>query len=93
MHRPNRLKDMLRDDRAVFGLFCSTPNPLVAEMIGCAGFDFVIIDTEHALANSKILENLVRAANVAGLTALVRVPYTLSGRSCTPGWTAWWCHE
>lgn len=79
MLRPNRLKQALRDDRTVFGLFCSTPNPLVVEMIGYAGFDFVIIDTEHALVNPETLENMVRAADVAGLTALVRVPHISSG--------------
>lgn len=79
MLRNNRLKHALRDDRVVFGLFCSTPNPLVVEMIGCAGFDFVIIDTEHALVNPETLENMMRAADVVGLTALVRVPDTSSG--------------
>lgn len=79
MPRPNRLKQALRAEQPVFGLFCSTPVPIVVEMIGCAGFDFVIIDTEHALVNPETLENMVRAADVVGLTALVRVPDASSG--------------
>ncbi len=79
MPQPNRLKQALRAEQPVFGLFCSTPVPIVVEMIGCAGFDFVIIDTEHALVNPETLENMVRAADVVGLTALVRVPDASSG--------------
>ncbi len=74
MLRHNALKRALGEGRAVFGLFCSTPVPLVVEMIGCAGFDFVIIDTEHTLVNPETLENMLRAAETVGLTALVRVP-------------------
>ncbi len=79
MLRPNRLKQALRDEQPVFGLFCSTPIPIVVEMIGYAGFDFVIIDTEHALVNPGTLENMLRAADVTGLTTLIRVPDASSG--------------
>lgn len=79
MLRPNRLKRALGEGRAVFGLFCSTPAPLVVEMVGCAGFDFVILDTEHTLVNPETLENMLRAADAVGLTALVRVPDTSPG--------------
>ncbi|WP_329565442.1 hypothetical protein [Streptomyces sp. NBC_01361] len=43
-------------------------------MIGCAGYDFVILDSEHALVDPQQLENLIRAAEVTGLTPFVRVP-------------------
>lgn len=94
MHRPNRLKDALRDDRTVFGLLCSTPNPLVIETIGRVGFDFVIIVTERALANSKTLENMVRPADVVGLTDLVPVSDTSSsGIPRVPDeFQFWWQH-
>lgn len=42
-------------------------------MIGCADFDFVIIDTEHVLMNPETLENMIRAAETAQVTPLVRV--------------------
>lgn len=58
MLRTNTLKQILREGRPSFGLFCSTPLPLVVEMIGCAGYDFVIIDTEHTLVNPETLENI-----------------------------------
>jgi staphyloferrin B biosynthesis citrate synthase len=64
----------LRDGEAIFGLFVSTPAAQIVELIGCVGFDFVIIDAEHTLVNPETLEHMLRAAELAGLTALVRVP-------------------
>lgn len=77
--KPNRLKAALVERRPVVGLFCSTPAPVVVEMIGGAGYDFVIIDTEHALVNPETVENMVRAAEVSGLTPLVRVAENAPG--------------
>ena len=74
MLQSNKLKRALADGKSVFGLFNSIPSPLVVEMIGYAGYDFVILDMEHVCVNPETLENMVRAAECAGLTALVRVP-------------------
>lgn len=73
MLKENRLKQKLGLGETVFGLIGSIPSPVVVEMVGCAGFDFIIIDTEHVLVNPETLEHMIRAAEVAGLTALVRV--------------------
>ena len=45
MLRPNAIKARLAADEEVFGLFCSIADPTVVELIGCAGFDFVILDS------------------------------------------------
>jgi len=44
-------------------------------MLGFAGFDFVVIDTEHGAAapSSLELENLIRAAYASNITPFVRV--------------------
>ncbi len=55
MLTPNAVKQSLAEGRQVFGLFCSVPVPLMIETIAHAGFDFVIIDTEHALVNPETL--------------------------------------
>ena len=70
----NQLKRALADGKTVFGLLNSIPSPLLVEMIGYAGFDFVILDMEHVCLNPETLENMVRAAECAGITPLVRVP-------------------
>ncbi|MGZ0049428.1 HpcH/HpaI aldolase family protein [Brevibacillus gelatini] len=73
MLKENTLKRKLREGKTVYGLFCSIPAPVVVEMIGCAEYDFVIIDTEHVLVNPETLENMIRAAEAAEITPLVRV--------------------
>lgn len=74
MLQTNKLKARLRGGRTVFGLLNSIPCPLMVEMIGYAGYDFVVIDLEHMSANPETLENMIRAAECAGITPLVRVP-------------------
>lgn len=70
----NTLKRALDRGGPQFGLFCSTPAPLMVEMIAAAGFDFVILDAEHTLTSPERLEHLIRAADAADLISLVRVP-------------------
>jgi len=73
----NKLKAALSEGRVVRGLLSSLPLPLIVEMIGYAGYDFVILDTEHASVNPQTLEDMIRAAECAGITPLVRVPSAL----------------
>lgn len=70
----NKLKSALTAGRPVFGLLNSIPSSLIVEMIGYAGYDFVILDMEHVGVNPETLENMIRAAESAGITPLVRVP-------------------
>ncbi|PTX64685.1 4-hydroxy-2-oxoheptanedioate aldolase [Melghirimyces profundicolus] len=79
MWKPNELKRKLAEGEKVWGLFCSIPTPLHVEMIACAGYDFVIVDTEHASVNPETLENMIRAAEARDLPALVRVPNPSAG--------------
>lgn len=74
MLRPNAVKAKLAAGEEVHGLFCAIPAPALVEMIGCAGYDLVILDTEHSLVDPQQLENLIRAAEAVGLTPFVRVP-------------------
>ena len=74
MLQTNKLKQALAQGKTVFGLLNSIPSPLLVEMIGYAGYDFVILDLEHVCVNPETLENMVRAAECAGMTPLVRVP-------------------
>lgn len=54
-----------------------TYSPTVMEILGHSGFDFVIIDTEHAptgISDTITLEHIIRAAEVSGTVPLVRLP-------------------
>ncbi|MBC3885224.1 HpcH/HpaI aldolase family protein [Undibacterium griseum] len=74
MLQTNKLKARLAAGQRVYGLLSSIPAPLLVEMIGYAGYDFVILDLEHASVNPQTLEDMIRAAEGCGLTPLVRVP-------------------
>jgi 2-keto-3-deoxy-L-rhamnonate aldolase RhmA len=68
------LKARMKRGELLHGLFCFTPSTLIIEFIAHAGFDFVIIDTEHSLISSEDLDHMIVAARSAGLSALVRIP-------------------
>ena len=73
----NKLKEKLGKGQVVLGTFLFTPSPTVTEILGYAGFDFVIIDTEHAPCgplDATTLEDIVRSAEVSDITPLVRIP-------------------
>jgi 2-keto-3-deoxy-L-rhamnonate aldolase RhmA len=70
----NATKAKINDGKEVFGILNSVPSPLLCEMFGYAGYDFVIIDTEHVLLSDSSLEQSIRAAENAGITPLVRIP-------------------
>jgi 4-hydroxy-2-oxoheptanedioate aldolase len=48
-------------------------SPAVVEIMGHAGFDFVIIDLEHGPLSIESAENMVRAAMLVGVTPVIRV--------------------
>jgi 4-hydroxy-2-oxoheptanedioate aldolase len=62
----------LRERRPLTALFVKAPAPAQVEAAGHAGIDAVILDTEHGTADG--LEEHLRAADAAGVPALVRVP-------------------
>lgn len=74
MLRANPLLQALADGRAIHGVLNAMPSALMVEMAGYAGYDFVILDMEHVCVNPETLEHMVRAAECAGITPLVRVP-------------------
>lgn len=67
------LRQRIKNSEVVFGPFIKLSCPQVVEIAGRAGFDFVILDTEHAPLTAESVENLVRAAEVAGTSPIVRV--------------------
>lgn len=58
----------------VVGTFAAIPHPVAIEVTAAAGVDFICIDWEHAQLGRERIEDLVRAADVHGVPAMVRVP-------------------
>ncbi|MCU0918695.1 MAG: aldolase/citrate lyase family protein, partial [Planctomycetes bacterium] len=67
------LKVKLKTKPHLFGIFVQIPSPAVVELAGYAGFDFVIIDFEHGPLGIETATNMVRAANAANTSPVVRV--------------------
>jgi 2-keto-3-deoxy-L-rhamnonate aldolase RhmA len=75
MARPNLLRQKLEAGRTCTGpLFQEFWSPELVEFCGHAGFDYVVLDGEHAAIDPQMARHLIRAAQVVGVTALVRVP-------------------
>ena len=73
--RPNPLRRSLAAGRAVIGpLLQEIPaSPDLVEFMGAAGFDYVIVDGEHAGVSVELARELSRATEAAGICALARV--------------------
>lgn len=69
----NRLKERLSQGGTVLGTFVSVNSPDLVEVIGLSGFDFVVLDTEHGPFTVETTTNLIRAAELHGMTPLTRV--------------------
>jgi 4-hydroxy-2-oxoheptanedioate aldolase len=70
----NRLRELMDKRTSAVGPFVTMTDPAVVELIALAGFDFVVIELEHAAISLETLQNHLRAAAAHGLGVLVRVP-------------------
>jgi len=69
----NYLKRTLNEGKVVFGPFLKFTDPAVVEIMGFAGFDFVIIDAEHGPISMENAQNMIRAAESVNITPIIRV--------------------
>ena len=66
-------KQRLASGEAVFGSFVFLASPDIVEIMGMAGFDYVIIDLEHSPKDWSSIANMIRAAELYGMASLIRV--------------------
>jgi 4-hydroxy-2-oxoheptanedioate aldolase len=69
----NYLKRTLNEGKVAFGPFMKFTDPAAVEIMGFAGFDFVIIDAEHGPISIETAQNLIRAAEAVNITPIIRV--------------------
>lgn len=65
------------------GIFSLIPSEAIVEIIGYAGFDFVVFDTEHGTYDLATIERLARAAAAAGVASVVRIGHPIDTRFLT----------
>jgi 2-keto-3-deoxy-L-rhamnonate aldolase RhmA len=73
MPDPAMLRSRLIAREHLVGTFVKTPTVHATEILGALGFDFVVIDEEHAPFDRVATDAAVLAARAAGTAALVRV--------------------
>jgi staphyloferrin B biosynthesis citrate synthase len=71
---PARFRERLLARELLLGTFIKTTVTHPVEIIGAAGFDFVVIDQEHAPFDRVTLDALILAGRAVGTAVLVRVP-------------------
>jgi len=71
--KKERLRDRLERRGILMGMQNFTGNPALVEVLGASGFDFVSLDMEHSATSWRELEEMARAADVHGFTAVARV--------------------
>ena len=71
--RLSRIKRVIGEGGVALGAVILLGDPVVAEIAGLSGLDFVWIDAEHGLFNPETIRNMVMAAASADCAAMVRV--------------------
>lgn len=62
-------------ERPQVGCFVTFASPGFTEFVAHLGFDFTLLDSEHAAMDSVHIEDMIRASQCAGVPTIVRVPY------------------
>ena len=69
----NRFTELLNEGRQPLGMFIESCSPYVVEATGQTGLDYIILDNEHSPIDAETSAELIRAAELAGLTPFCRV--------------------
>jgi 2-keto-3-deoxy-L-rhamnonate aldolase RhmA len=70
--KPNRMKEKIARGEPALGCSVMFPSPQIAEMLGYAGFDWVLIDCEHGSLGPFDVELMAMACDAVGITPIAR---------------------
>jgi 2-dehydro-3-deoxyglucarate aldolase/4-hydroxy-2-oxoheptanedioate aldolase len=69
------LKSRLRGGTKTVGAFLQTMSPVAAEILSRSGFDWMIVDMEHAAGDFANLQSQLQAMNGSGVVPFARAPW------------------
>ena len=69
-HSENALKRALRDGRPQIGLWSSLCSNLVAELLAHTGYDWIVVDSEHAPNDPKDVLSQLQATQNAIVSSI-----------------------
>ncbi len=72
----SRLKNLLDADKPAFGIQLRFGSPAIAELAGLTGFDWILIDTEHAPQTPVTVQAQIQAASCTPAAPIVRITRT-----------------
>jgi len=72
---PNRFRQDLLARRRVIGCWCSLASPITTEVLGLAGFDWLLLDGEHAPNDVSTLIPQLMALKDSSSAPVVRPPW------------------
>ena len=72
----SRIRNLLEADKPAFGIQLRFGSPAIAELAGLAGFDWILIDTEHAPQTPVTVQAQIQAAGCTPATPIVRITRT-----------------
>ena len=70
--RTNLMKAKLKAGEPALGCSLMFPSPQIVEMLGHAGFDWVLLDCEHGSLSLADVEVMAMAADAVGITPIAR---------------------
>ena len=68
------LKERLRHGEQLYGAFSLSFSPVVAEILGWGGYDFVVVDMEHGPGDTMAALPILQVLASTNTPAIVRVP-------------------
>src|SRR5512141_36476 len=71
--RENNAKRKLKAGQPAYGVLSTSDDPQLAELLGLAGFDYYMLDTEHGLLDVAQVVNVIRACERVNMTPMVRI--------------------
>ena len=73
--RINKIKKKLKDNEPVFGIMIKEARNInIAEILEIAGYDYFVIDMEHAFYDMSDIAGILQFARKTDITAVVRIP-------------------
>jgi len=69
------LRELIDSGRPTIGGWCAIPSAFSAEILACAGFDWICIDTQHGLIGYQEMTAMLQALDVRGVPSFVRAQW------------------
>jgi len=70
----NKVLKSIAEGRAPIGFFNYIKDTTILDIAGQVGFDFVIIDSEHAVMDRETIEHMIIAAKLNDVLPMIRLP-------------------